>query len=544
MQLTIKTRLLLSSLATLAFVAIVGVIGYAAVASLDQAMDSVTANGSAIKDQLQADMAHDALRADVLSALMAASQDNGAEVQAAHKSADQRAAAFNERLASMERGATDAVLSKAMAGVRPDANAYLKSAADIVTLAATDAAAAQAAYPAFMVRFRALEERMGALSELIEAHSTATRDGGDIVVVQAKRTIIGVMLAALLIVVLIGYFLSRSINRPLEAAITFAQSIAQGRLDSSIAIDQDDKTETGALKRSLESMRGNLHGIVIEVRDSTRSINTAAREIAQGNMDLSQRTETQASALEETAASMEELNTTTRQNAHNARLANGFAASASEVAQKGGAVVAKVVVTMRNIEGASRRIVDIIDVIEGIAFQTNILALTAAVEAARAGEHGRGFAVVAAEVRNLAQRANTAAREIKGLIDNSVTQVDLGSKLVDEAGATMTEIVNGVRRVTDIMAEIGVATREQETGIDQVNQAIVEIDGATQQNAALVEEAAAAAGSMQNQADTLLHLVSKFKLGDGVAARDPVLALREQRDGLIENRHYRGLLAS
>ncbi|MFC5459121.1 methyl-accepting chemotaxis protein [Massilia niabensis] len=537
MQLTIKSRLLLSSLATLVFVGMVGLIGYFAVQALDEAMDGVTTNGAVIKDQLQADMAHDALRADVLSALMAAGQGKADEVQAVRQQVAERVKVFNELLASMESNTTDPALRAAMGRARPDAAAYLDSATNMVALAGTDVAAAQAAHPAFMARFRALETSMGELSELIEAHSTATRDGGDAVVVTARRSIVGVALAAMLFTFAVGYFISRSIIRPLDQAITFAAGIAQGALDSTIAVDPLDKTETGRLKRSLETMRLSLHAIVSEVRDSTESINTAAREIAAGNMDLSQRTETQASALEETAASMEELNSTVKQNAQNARQANGYAASASEVAHKGGAVVAEVVETMRNIEGASRRIVDIIDVIEGIAFQTNILALNAAVEAARAGEQGRGFAVVAAEVRNLAQRSNTAAREIKGLIDASVSQVEQGSKLVNEAGVTMTDIVDGVRRVSDIMAEIGAATREQETGIDQVNQAIVEIDGATQQNAALVEQAAAAAGAMQEQADTLIRLVGKFRLDGGAAVagavmrhaampREPVLALR------------------
>ncbi|MGJ9419829.1 methyl-accepting chemotaxis protein [Massilia sp. CMS3.1] len=537
MRLTIQARLLLSNIGTLVFVAIVGLIGYIAVESLDEAMDNITTNGAAIKDQLQADMAHDALRADVLSALMAAAQGNAGEVQNVGREVTQRVAVFNKLLADMEGGTTDPNLKAAMARVRPDANAYLKSASGIVALAANDAAAAQAAHPAFMGHFLKLEASMGELSELIEAHSTATRDGGDRVVVQAKRNILCIALAAMLITFTAGYFLSRSIIRPLGQAITFATGIAGGRLDTAIRVEHGDKTETGRLKQALEAMRLSLHSIVSEVRDSTESINTAAHEIAAGNMDLSQRTETQASALEETAASMEELNSTVKQNAENARQANGFAASASEVAHKGGAVVAEVTETMRNIEVASRRIVDIIDVIESIAFQTNILALNAAVEAARAGEQGRGFAVVAAEVRNLAQRSNTAAKEIKGLIDASVTQVDQGSRLVNEAGATMTEIIGGVRRVSDIMGEIGAATREQETGIDQVNQAIGEIDGATQQNAALVEQAAAAAGAMQEQADTLIRLVGKFQLG-GVQAHGsakgreptlpthPILALR------------------
>ena len=255
-----------------------------------------------------------------------------------------------------------------------------------------------------------------------------------------------------------------------------------------------------------------LNQIMGEISEATESINTAAREIAQGNNDLSQRTEEQASSLEETASSMEELTSTVKQNAENAKQANQLAMSASEVAVKGGHVVGQVVETMSSINDASKKIVDIISVIDGIAFQTNILALNAAVEAARAGEQGRGFAVVASEVRNLAQRSAAAAKEIKTLISNSVEKVDSGTRLVDQAGKTMEEIVGSIKRVTDIMAEITAASQEQSEGIEQVNQAVSQMDEVTQQNAALVEEAAAAAESMQEQAENLARVVGGFRV--------------------------------
>jgi methyl-accepting chemotaxis protein len=308
----------------------------------------------------------------------------------------------------------------------------------------------------------------------------------------------------------IAWFITRGITGPINVAVTVAQTVASGDLTSLIDVKTND--ETGQLLQALKDMNNSLIKIVGEVRSSTGTMSSASSQIAAGNLDLSSRTEEQASALEETASSMEELTSTVKQNADNARQANQLAASASDVALKGGAVVAQVVDTMASINDSSKKIVDIIGVIDGIAFQTNILALNAAVEAARAGEQGRGFAVVASEVRNLAQRSAAAAKEIKTLIGDSVEKVDAGARLVDRAGATMLEIVESVKRVTDVMSEIAAASSEQTTGIEQINEAINQMDQVTQQNAALVEEAAAAAASLQDQAFNLTQVVSVFRL--------------------------------
>ena len=307
----------------------------------------------------------------------------------------------------------------------------------------------------------------------------------------------------------IGRGLLRQLGGQPDYAAGIVNSIAAGDLSVVIETSHDDRT---SLLFAMKGMRDSLVTIVAQVRAGTETIATASSEIAAGNFDLSSRTERQAGTLEETASSMEELTGTVRQNADNARQANVLAESASVVAVRGGAVVAQVVETMASINESSKKIVDIIGVIDGIAFQTNILALNAAVEAARAGEQGRGFAVVATEVRNLAQRSASAASEIKSLIGSSVDRVEAGARLVDEAGTTMEEIVSSVKRVTDIMAAISHASQEQSTGIESVNRAVGEMDQATQQNAALVEQAASAAASLQSEAQTLAGVVSVFKL--------------------------------
>ena len=325
-----------------------------------------------------------------------------------------------------------------------------------------------------------------------------------------SRWMIAGELGALSAVLLSWFGLHTSIVAPLRTATRAARAIAGGDLSTTFTVDRGD--DTGQLLRALQQMNANLVAVVGDVRANVEAIHLGSREIAQGNMDLSARTEAQASSLEETAASMEQFASTVRQNAENAGQGNQLANTASEVARQGGAVVTDVGATMSEISGSAKKIVDIISLIDGIAFQTNILALNAAVEAARAGEQGRGFAVVASEVRSLAQRSASAAREIKTLIHDSVGKVDAGSRQVSEATATMDEIVRSVSRVTDIMSEISAASHEQSQGIDQVNQAVSQMDQVTQQNAALVEQAAAAAASLEEQAARLAESVSVFRL--------------------------------
>jgi len=381
-----------------------------------------------------------------------------------------------------------------------------------------DLQAANAAYLAAMQQF--VEHQKKSFATQYTAVQSLT--------LSSRTLMLSVGIAVIFFGAVFAWLLSRSITKPLAHAVAVAKTVAAGDLSGKIEISTKD--ETGQLLLALKDMNESLRKSVAEVRGGTDAIATASKQIAAGNLELSSRTEQQASALEETASSMEQLTSTVKQNADNAHRANLLAASASSVAAKGGTVMTQVVQTMEAINESSRKVVDIVSVIDGIAFQTNILALNAAVEAARAGEQGRGFAVVASEVRNLAQRSASAAKDIKALIGASVDQVIDGSALVTEAGATMEQIVDSIEKVTSIMAEIAAASTEQSAGIEQVNQAVGQMDQVTQQNAALVEEAAAAAQSMQEQSVTLAHAVSFFQLSSDqggavrqVALNSPIL---------------------
>ncbi|WP_462387896.1 methyl-accepting chemotaxis protein [Acidovorax sp. Q11] len=413
--------------------------------------------------------------------------------------------AYNDKLAEireLHRGGEPNVPAMVDKDLRPLADKYLKSLDDLRRAMGTQLAEGQAD-----------------TSALAKASQVLLGVG----------TLIAVALGALL-----AFTVTRSIVRPVQRGKEAAENIADGDLTHPIEANGND--ETGQLLQALATMQSRLASIVGNVRHNAEGVATASTEIASGNNDLSARTEQQASALQETAASMEQLGSTVRQNADNARQANQLAMNASTVAQQGGDVVAEVVTTMKGINDSSKKIADIISVIDGIAFQTNILALNAAVEAARAGEQGRGFAVVAGEVRSLAQRSAEAAKEIKGLIGTSVERVERGTALVDKAGATMSEVVASIRRVTDIMGEISAASSEQSQGVSQVGEAITQMDQATQQNAALVEQSAAAADSLKTQAGQLVDAVAVFRLSAHAARQGDAIPAPARSGGTSASR--------
>ncbi|WP_432240745.1 methyl-accepting chemotaxis protein [Herbaspirillum robiniae] len=411
---------------------------------------------------------------------------------------------------------------------------YLPIAVNIVKLATTQQAEAARAslVKDCMPLLRQVIAQISQINTVMRGNSRANSEAAEAAQSAARLTMSLASLAALLLGAAIAWMLARSILRPLQEALRVATNVSAGDLTS--RIDAGGKDELGQLMTALKAMNDSLQSIVGDVRTGTDAISVASDEIKRGNMELSSRTEQQAGSLQETASAMEQLTATVKQNSENAGEANRLAEQASQVAAQGGDAVNRVIGTMSSISESSKKIVDIIGVIDGIAFQTNILALNAAVEAARAGEQGRGFAVVASEVRSLAQRSATAAKEIKSLIDDSVSKVETGARQVNEAGNTMQNVVDSIASVTRIMHDISAASHEQSSGIEQINRAIVQIDEATQQNAALVEEAAAAAASMQQQACTLTEAASVFRLD---AVRRPATQIPRGRDSQPQAAH-------
>lgn len=504
-----------------------GLILLAAIVMVAGTMIANASSRSALQDTLQRASAQQELAVEMRHALLGSAiavrnmglQTKVDEVQrdeALAKKLRQSYLAAKSKLEATDLGDKERSLLAHIADIDRQMDVHFKEAVDLAAQFNTEQAGAVITGKIDPLQTRAAAE----LSSFIALQKLRTDEATDKANASHRATV-GLMGAAatavLILAGLMAWFLTVSITVPLQAALDATTRVAKGDLLSDIQVVGHD--EAAHLQAGLLEMRDSLSRMVSAVRTAAENISTGANEISSGNANLSQRTETQASNLEETAASMEELSSTVKNNADTARQANQMAGSASTAAVKGGQVVGQVVVTMQEITAASRKIADIIGVIDGIAFQTNILALNAAVEAARAGEQGRGFAVVASEVRSLAGRSAEAAREIKSLIGASVEKVEAGSQLVGEAGESMNDIVAQVKRVADLIGEISSSAHEQTSGIDQINQAISQLDNVTQQNAALVEEAAAAADSLNQQACHMVEVVSAFSLAEGTTAK-------------------------
>ncbi|MCV0439267.1 MAG: HAMP domain-containing protein [Hydrogenophaga sp.] len=512
----LRTQILCLGLAGAALVSAAGGIGLLAVSSMATKVEASALSGQALQAALSADMMHDALRGDAQRALLAVMKGDTATIAAARTDLDDHVATLDTALKKIAESGIDAESKKALDNTLPVVAQYMEAARAVVSGAAQGVAEAEAQIPALNTAFAQLEDQLENLSGLIEEDGAAISEAASASVSQSLWTITIAVLVATVVLVAGALWVAQLMAIPMGQAVTAAGHLADGNLTMPIALVGND--DTRQLLEAMRTMQQRISQTVSHVQDNAALVSDASAQIAQGNTDLSTRTEQQASALEETAASMEELGTTVRQTADHASKANELALNASQVAVEGGDVVGKVVETMKGINESSKKIADIIGVIDGIAFQTNILALNAAVEAARAGEQGRGFAVVASEVRNLAQRSAQAAREIKGLIDTSVERVASGTVLADQAGVTMQGVVSAIRRVSDLVGEISSATGEQSAGVGQVGEAISQMDKVTQQNAALVEESAAAAESLKTQALQLVQAVSVFRLN-----RQPLL---------------------
>jgi methyl-accepting chemotaxis protein len=515
MKLTIRGRLFCLVVLMVVLMVVLGAVARYGMSAARTGLESVVLTARTLRNHLEGDMMHDALRSDVLAALLAESPADTQKVQADLR---EHAQHFREVIESNQQLATGKS-REALSGIGPALDAYIKSAESIVAAAERDKAGAHRLLPEFLQSFEVLEERLAVVSDRIESGADDAEQQASSVIARSMTIGLAALLVAIALALTVSGLIVRAITTGLKGLIAVIARMTSGELGRKISIESSD--EFGELLTQLRELDRKLTGIVTTVRDSAESVGVAARQLSQGNDDLSQRTQEQAAALEESASSMEEMAGTVNQNAENVRTASQLAIGARDQADRGGAIVGQAVSAMNEVSESSRKIADIIGVVDEIAFQTNLLALNAAVEAARAAEHGRGFAVVAAEVRHLAQRSATAAKEIKGLIQLSVERVKTGAELVGESGRTMQEITASVHKLTNIVGEISAATDEQARSIEEVNRAIAQIDTVTQQNAALVEEAAASSKSMEHRTGRLLTEVAFFKTSsdDSSAAR-------------------------
>lgn len=508
---TIGAKLWALALTAALLIAVVGATGLGAVNELRSALSQISTSGQALRAHMQGDMMHDALRSDVLAALLAAQKGQTEQRDTIAADIRDHAKIFRDAINTEKQLITDASVLREIQALLPALADYIAGAERIEDLAFRDLPAAEATLPEFIGAFETLEPQMESVSESIEKWSEGTRVAAEEEAKTAFTTVATIALTAVIVLLLTASRIATAIVKPLQRAVEVTSRIAAGDLDNTIVVTGKD--ETAQLLEAIQRMSRTISEVVAKVRETAESVTSSSREVAAGTLDLSQRVEQQAASLEETSSTTEDIARMVANNASLAGQAGNIAKDAVRRARESRGVVERSASAMQEINASSSRIAEIIGTIDSIAFQTNLLALNAAVEAARAGEQGRGFAVVATEVRNLAQRCAAAAREIKTLIGDSVEKVQQGTDLVHASGDTIAGTEKSIGDLTGLVENVAESSRDQASGVDQINRAITHMDSSTQQNAALVEELAAASASMEGQAQSLLKIVGYFKTG-------------------------------